>query len=131
MRVVHCLWSVCNGQLLANTFAFSITKGNNRCLLFQSINSKSINTALKCIVNRNNFFFIFLCLKIQWKTLSRRTSKLLTLAKGRCSQHTPSGLVWPSTSQSSTMKSSTTRTRPAAWLRRYELDLKGIVLKSL
>ncbi|KAM3618386.1 uncharacterized protein V6R79_019801 [Siganus canaliculatus] len=57
--------------------------------------------------------------KIRWKTPSRRTSKLLTLARGRCSQHTLSDLAWPSTSQSSTMKSSTTRTRPAAWLRRH------------
>lgn len=73
----------------------------------------------------------FFCLKIQWITPSRRTSKLLTLARGRCSQHTLSGLVWPSTSQSSTMKSSTTRTGPAAWLRRYELKPKSIVVKHL
>lgn len=77
------------------------------------------------------FLFIFFCLKTQWITPSRRTSKLLTLARGRCSQHTLSGLAWPSTSQSSTMKSSTTRTGPAAWLRRYELKPKSIVVKHL
>ena len=66
----------------------------------------------------------------RWKIPRRRTRTLLTLARERCSQHTPSGLASPSTSQSSIMKSSTTRTVPAAWLRRYEMMPEGIFLKS-
>jgi len=79
-----------------------------------------------------NYIFLFFSftMKIPWRIPSRRTSKHLTSARRRCSQHTPSGLAWPSTSRSSTMKSSTTRTRLAAWLRRYGLKPNVIIYKS-
>lgn len=77
--------------------------------------------SIKILSVHNSAFFGFdFNLQRQRTAPSRRTNKPSTLAKGRCSRRTPSVLAWPSTSQSSTMKSSTTRTRPAVWLKRYE-----------
>ena len=74
---------------------------------------------IRCLMEQKSDRCVFCVVKIRWRTLSRLTRTPSTSARRTCSQHTPSGWAWPSTSPSSTTKSSTRPSRPALWPSRW------------
>lgn len=89
----------------------------------QHYNKETTNWARPCFTENNvcsRVNLVFVCVvKTRWRTLSKPTRMPSTSARRTCSQHTPSGWAWPSTSPSSTMKSSTRPSRPAPWPSRW------------